>query len=227
MQTKEIPGTLNKVLEIDLPKKIFSAISISDQERQLYLGGKGLGLKLLYDRLQPGIDPLGEDNLIAIMTGVLTGTNAPCSGRFHAVFKSPLTQIMGSSSCGGSFGRQLKSNGWDGIILKGKPENPVTIQIHNDRVEFFDASNLWRKEITEAQTAIGTKNQEALVIGPGGENLVKFANVASGHRYLGRGGLGAVMGSKNLKAVVALKGQHKVVPFFKEKFQKAKDLSTK
>lgn len=226
MDTKEISGTLNKVLEIDLSKKTFSIILISDPERQMYLGGKGLGLKLLYDRLQPGIDPLGEDNLIAIMTGVLTGTNAPCSGRFHAVFKSPLTQIMGSSSCGGSFGRQLKSNGWDGIILKGKSDKPVTIEIHNDQVEFFDASSLWRKEITQAQIAIGTKNKEALVIGPGGENLVKFANVASGHRYLGRGGLGAVMGSKNIKAVVALKGRYKVVPFFKEKFQKAKNLST-
>ncbi|MCD4718655.1 MAG: aldehyde ferredoxin oxidoreductase family protein [Desulfobacula sp.] len=227
MPVKEITGTLNNMLEIDLSKKIFSSISISDKERQMYLGGKGLGLKLLYDRLKPGIDPLSEDNLIVIMTGVLTGTNAPCSGRFHAVFKSPLTKIMGSSSCGGSFGRQLKTNGWDGIILKGKSDTPVTLQIHDDKINFFDASSLWGKEIEEAQTAISTKNQETLVIGPAGENLVRFANVASGHRYLGRGGLGSVMGSKNLKAIVALKGRYKVVPFDKKGFQKSKARASK
>jgi len=198
IHVKEIAGTLNKVLEIDLSLKTFSKISISDQSRRRYLGGKGLGLKLLYDRLKPMTDPLGEENLIVIMTGVLAGTSAPCSGRFHAVFKSPLTGITGSSSCGGSFGRQLKSNGWDGIVIKGKSKKPVTIHIHNDMVNFFDAANLWGKNITDVQTAIGTKKQETLVIGPAGENLVRFANVAAGSRYLGRGGLGAVMGSKNL-----------------------------
>lgn len=227
LPVKEMVGTLNKVLEIDLSSKTFSKVSISEQLRRMYLGGKGLGLKLLYDRIKPGIDPLGQDNLIIIMTGVLAGTGAPCSGRFHAVFKSPLTGIMGSSSCGGSFGRQLKSNGWDGIILKGKSDKPVTIHIHNDKVEFFDAANLWGKDIPKAQTAIGTKKQEALVIGPAGENLVRFANVAAGHRYLGRGGLGAVMGSKNLKAVIAMKGQYKVVPFFKDRFQKIKTKANK
>ena len=227
MPVKEIKGTLNRVLEIDLSLKTFSKIPISHQLRQMYLGGKGLGLKLLYDRLKPGIDPLGEDNLIIIMTGVLAGTSAPCSGRFHAVFKSPLTNIIGSSSCGGSFGRQLKSNGWDGIILRGRSDKPVTLCIHNDKVDFLDAATLWGKDILETQTIIGTKKQEALVIGPAGENLVRFANAASGPRYLGRGGLGAVMGSKNLKAVIALKGQYKVVPFFNDRFQKIKTKANK
>jgi aldehyde:ferredoxin oxidoreductase len=226
MSAKEIKGTLNRVLEIDLSLKIFSTISISRELRQMYLGGKGLGLKLLYDRLKPGIDSLGEDNLIVITTGVLAGTTAPCSGRFHAVFKSPLTKIIGSSSCGGSFGRQLKSNGWDGIILKGRSDKPLTLHIHNDKVDFKDGAALWGKDILKAQEAIGTKHQEALVIGPAGENLVSFANAASGHRYLGRGGLGAVMGSKNLKAIVALKGQYKVVPFSKDRFQRIKTKAT-
>ena len=225
MPVKEMKGTLNRVLEIDLSLKTFSKIPIYHQLRQMYLGGKGLGLKLLYDRLKPGIDPLGEDNLIIIMTGVLAGTSAPCSGRFHAVFKSPLTNIIGSSSCGGSFGRQLKSNGWDGIILRGRSDKPVTLRILNDKVDFLDAATLWGKDILETQAIIGTKKQEALVIGPAGENLVRFANAASGHRYLGRGGLGAVMGSKNLKAVVALTGQYKVVPFFNDRFQKIKTKS--
>ena len=227
MPVKEIKGTLNRVLEIDLSLKTFSIIQISHQMRQMYLGGKGLGLKLLYDRLKPGIDPLGEDNLIIIMTGVLAGTSAPCSGRFHAVFKSPLTNIIGSSSCGGSFGRQLKSNGWDGIILRGRSDKPVTLRIHNDKVDFLDAATLWGKDILETQAIIGTEKQEALVIGPAGENLVRFANAASGQRYFGRGGLGAVMGSKNLKAVVALNGQYKVVPFFNDRFQKIKTKANK
>ncbi|MBC8440229.1 MAG: aldehyde ferredoxin oxidoreductase family protein [Deltaproteobacteria bacterium] len=227
MPVKEIKGTLNRVLEIDLSLKTFSIIPISNQLRQMYLGGKGLGLKLLYDRLKPGIDPLGEDNLIIIMTGVLAGTSAPCSGRFHAVFKSPLTNIIGSSSCGGSFGRQLKSNGWDGIILRGRSDKPVTLRIHNDKVDFLDAATLWGKDILETQAIIGTEKQEALVIGPAGENLVRFANAASGQRYFGRGGLGAVMGSKNLKAVVALNGQYKVVPFFNDRFQKIKTKANK
>ncbi|WP_457551943.1 aldehyde ferredoxin oxidoreductase family protein [Desulfobacula sp.] len=224
---KEIKGPLNRVLEIDLSLKTFSEVLISRQERQLYLGGKGLGLKLLYDRLQPGIDPLGENNLIIIMTGVLAGTTAPCSGRFHAIFKSPLTGIIGSSSCGGSFGRKLKSNGWDGVIIKGKSDEPVSVSIHNDAIRFLDAASLWGKDIAQAQTAIGTKKQEALVIGPAGENLVRFANAASGFRYLGRGGLGAVMGSKNLKALVAVKGHYKVVPFFKDRFQRIKTKANK
>lgn len=223
MPLKVMTGTLNKVLEIDLSKKTFSTVLISEKLRRLYLGGKGLGLKLLYDRLKPGVDPLGEENLIVIMTGVLAGTGAPCSGRFHAVFKSPLTGIIGSSSCGGSFGRRLKSNGWDGLILKGRSESPVSLHVHEDTVDFMDAANLWGKDVLETRTAEGLKGQETLVIGPAGENLVRFANAASGDRYLGRGGLGAVMGSKNLKAIVALKGPYKVVPFSKDRFEKIKN----
>ncbi|MCP3876462.1 MAG: aldehyde ferredoxin oxidoreductase family protein [Desulfobacteraceae bacterium] len=216
----EIAGTLNSVLQIDLSSKTFTKVQISEKLRKLYLGGKGIGLKLLYDRLKPGIDPLDKDNIIIIMTGVMAGTGGPCSGRFHTVFKSPLTGIIGSSSCGGSFGRQLKSSGWDGIILKGKFDTPVSIQIQNDTIEFLDASDLWGKDIPDAQVQIGTKNKDALVIGPAGENLVRFSNVASGYRYLGRCGLGAVMGSKNLKAIVAVKGKYSIVPVHKNQFRK-------
>jgi len=224
---KKIVGTLNRVLEIDLSKRNSSTVLISEQLRQNYLGGKGLGLKLLYDRLKPGTDPLGEDNVIVFMTGVLAGTSAPCSGRFHTVFKSPLTGIVGSSSCGGSFGRELKSNGWDGLILKGKSLTPVFLHISQDGIHFMDATPLWGKDILETQVVIGQKKQGSLVIGPAGENCVSFSNVASGDRYLGRGGLGAVMGSKKLKAVVAVRGQHKVVPFYKEKFTALKTRANK
>jgi len=222
MNEKEITGTLNRVIEIDLSSKKITPVSISEDLRRRFLGGKGLALKLMYDRLNPGIDPLGEDNIIIVMTGVLAGTATPCSGRFHAIFKSPLTNIIGSSSCGGSFGRMLKTNGWDGLILRGKSPKPISLKIHHDAVEFLNAEELWGKDISVTQAQIGGKENETLVIGPAGENLVRFANVASGYRYLGRGGLGAVMGSKNLKAIVAIKGQYKVVPFFPQRFEKLK-----
>ncbi|OGR11835.1 MAG: aldehyde ferredoxin oxidoreductase [Desulfobacula sp. GWF2_41_7] len=223
MSEKKITGILNRVIEIDLSSKTVSTISISMDQRRLFLGGKGLGLKLMYDRLKPGIDPFGEENIIIIMTGVLTGTSAPCSGRFHAVFKSPLTHIIGSSSCGGSFGRMLKTNGWDGLIIRGKSPSPISLQIHHDQVEFLDAKDLWGKDISVVQAKIGSKENETIVIGPAGENRVYFANAASGYRYLWRGGLGAVMGSKNLKTLIVLKGQYKTVPFYPEKFEKLKN----
>ncbi|OFZ59524.1 MAG: aldehyde ferredoxin oxidoreductase [Bdellovibrionales bacterium RIFOXYB2_FULL_36_6] len=223
MNEKEITGALNKVIEIDLSTRSVQTVSITENQRQKFLGGKGLGLKLMYDRLKPGIDPLGEENIILFMTGVLAGTSAPCSGRFHAVFKSPLTNIIGSSSCGGSFGRMLKTSGWDGLIIRGKSSRPVFLKIHHDQVEFLDAKDLWGKDISTVQAQIGKKENETIVIGPAGENRVRFANAASGYRYLGRGGLGAVMGSKNLKALVAVRGQYKVVPFFPIKFEKLKN----
>jgi aldehyde:ferredoxin oxidoreductase len=219
---KKVKGTLNKVLEIDLSSKTITTYKISNELRKLYLGGKGMGLKLLFDRLTPGIDPLGEENIAIMMTGVIAGTSAPCSGRFHAVFKSPLTRIIGSSSCGGSFGRQLKTNGWDGIIIRGRAAAPITIHVHNDKVSFEDAGDLWGRDIFDVQKQIETKDSESLVIGPAGENLVKLANAASGHRFLGRGGFGAVLGSKNLKAIVAHKGNYKILPFSPSRFKELK-----
>jgi aldehyde:ferredoxin oxidoreductase len=101
---QEIAGTSNRILEIDLSSGNVEIYRVKPRERRLYLGGKGLGLKLLYDRMRPGVEPLGEDNILAFMPGVLMGTGAPCSGRFAAVTKSPLTGIMAASSCGGPFG---------------------------------------------------------------------------------------------------------------------------
>ncbi len=217
---EKIISIRNTVLEIDLSSQKYTAVPISGKMRKLYLGGKGLGLKLLHDQLKPGIDPLDEQNIIIIMTGVVTGTSAPCSGRFHAVFKSPLTGIIGSSSCGGSFGRFLKTNGWDGLILKGQSEKPVNIHIDNDHVDFKDASKMWGKDIPDVSSMKDMAKKESLIIGPAGENRVRFANVASGHRFLGRGGLGAVFGSKNIKVITTAKGKYRVVPKFKEEFKK-------
>ena len=209
---QDITGTSNRILEVDLSKKSFTVYEVDKEDLRLYLGGKGLALKLLYDRMEPGIDPLGEDNMIAFHTGVLMGTGAPCSGRFAAVTKSPLTGIMTSCSCGGPFGMALKTSGWDGLIVQGKSNTPVYLYVDSKGVEFRDAKKLWGMDTQKAQEMLSKDSGGAVAIGPAGENLVRFANVASGHRFLGRGGMGAVMGSKNLKAISAKGGEFKIVP---------------
>jgi aldehyde:ferredoxin oxidoreductase len=224
----EIVGTSNKVLEVDLTTGTVTIIEISDKDRLLYLGGKGLGLKLLYDRMKPGVDPLGAENAIAFMMGVLMGTRAPCSGRFDAITKSPLTGIMTTSSCGGPFGMQLKTAGWDGLIVTGTAPRPTYLEIDAEGVSFKDATSLWGLYGTTAQEKLVTdKHAAALIIGPAGENAVRYANIMSGHRFLGRGGMGAVLGSKNLKAIVARGGRFKIVPKDQQAFAKHKKRAQK
>jgi aldehyde:ferredoxin oxidoreductase len=219
---QEIIGTSNKILDIDLNTKKVSVYEVSKRERLLYLGAKGLGLKLLFDRLRPGCDPLGPENIIALMPGILMGTGGPCSGRFETIAKSPLTGIMGTSSCGGPFGMALKTAGWDGLLISGKADAPTCLYVTETGVEFLDAAHLWGKEIPDVQRELEGKKKNALIIGPAGENLVRFANIASGHRFSGRGGLGAVMGSKMLKAIVARGGAFKVRPVDPEGFAAAR-----
>jgi len=210
---KEIIGTGNRVLDIDLSRRSADTFLITETDRRLFLGGKGMGLKYLYERLPPGIDPLGDENILAFMMGVLMGTGAPCSGRFAALTKSPLTGILLSSSCGGPFGMALKTAGYDGLLVSGKSGTPMYLEIDSNGAEFRDASELWGKDTRETQNRLNlTRHDGALAIGPAGENRVLFANIAAGHRFLGRGGMGAVMGSKNLKAVVARGNAFKIVP---------------
>jgi aldehyde:ferredoxin oxidoreductase len=224
---QEIIGTSNRVLLVNLTTKQFETYHVKDRERRLYLGGKGLGLKLIYDRMKPRVDPLGEDNILAFMPGVLMGTGAPCSARFASVTKSPLTGIMGASSCGGPFGMHLKTAGWDGLLIRGKSESPTYLLITDKGVEFKDARDLWGLDSFTAQSELAERHQGgALVIGPAGENLVRFANIVSGERFLGRGGMGAVLGSKNLKAVVAKGGAYKVKPSDPVMFEKLKKRAT-
>ena len=224
---QEIIGTSNRVLLVNLNTRQFETYHVKERERRLYLGGKGLGLKLIYDRMRPGVDPLGEENMIAFMPGVLMGTGAPCSARFAAVTKSPLTGIMGASSCGGPFGMHLKTAGWDGLLIRGKSDSPAYLLITDRGVEFKDARDLWGLDSFSAQTKLTERHQGgALVIGPAGENQVRIANIVSGDRFLGRGGMGAVLGSKNLKAVVAKGGAYKVKPSNRAMFEKLKKRAT-
>lgn len=221
-----IKGTSNKVLEVNLTTGESNIIHISPNDRKKYIGAKGLGMKLLFDRLKIGIDPLSDENIIAFMPGVYMGTGAPCSGRWSAVTKSPLTGIIVSASCGGPFGMSLKTSGWDGLILKGKAPQRSYLHITSVGVEIKDASHLWGMTTTETQDALSNEGG-ILAIGPAGENLVRFANIISGHRFLGRGGMGAVLGSKNVKAIVAKGSEFKIEPANKEAFDKARKLATK
>ena len=217
-----ITGTSNKILEVDLSTERVSIYTVTERERRLFLGAKGLGLKLLFDRLVPGKDPLGPENIIAFMPGILMGTGAPCSGRFETIAKSPLTGIIGTSSCGGPFGMALKTAGWDGLLITGKADRPVYLKLDQEGVKFKDAAHLWGQKIPETQQTLEVNKGGSLVIGPAGENLVSYANIAAGHRFIGRGGLGAVMGSKKLKAVVAHGGAFKICPVDAANFTKIK-----
>ncbi|MCP4680904.1 MAG: aldehyde ferredoxin oxidoreductase family protein [Desulfobacterales bacterium] len=220
---KEITASSNRVLEIDLSTRDIKEFLITDDERRMYLGGKGLGLKYLYERLKPGIDPLGKENILAFMTGILMGTGAPCTRRFAALTKSPLTNIMLSSSCGGPFGMACKSAGYEGLLIRGKSDKPVYLVIDEDNVQFKDASHLWGLDTQKTQEALDLgKKGAALAIGPAGENLVLYANIATGHRFLGRGGMGAVMGSKRLKSIVAYGNKYKMLPKEPDKFEKVR-----
>jgi aldehyde:ferredoxin oxidoreductase len=223
-----IVGASNRILEIDLKSEQVKELQVPDNDRRLYLGGKGLGLKLLFERLPPGIDPLGEDNYLAFMMGVLMGTGAPCSGRFAALTKSPLTGIMLTSSCGGPFGMAYKTAGYDGLLISGKSAKPIYLEIDSQGVKFQDAAHLWGMDTVETQQALSSdRNIGVLAIGPAGENRVRYANIASGHRFLGRGGMGAVMGAKNLKAIVAHGGSYRILPNDPNKFKAVCKKATK
>ncbi len=217
---KTINGSRNRFLEIDLTRQQYSDFTIDDSIRTLFLGGKGVGLKLLYDRLLPGSDPLGPDNIIVFTTGVLMGTGAPNSARFSAVTKSPLTGLITASSCGGPFGMALKKDGWDGVIIRGRSKSPVLLRIDSKGVEFINADKIWGLDSQESQREIVQIGDGSVVIGPAGENRVKYANIVSGNRYLGRGGMGAVFGSKMLKAVVATGRGYRIQPVQKNRFKK-------
>ncbi|MCL6477939.1 MAG: aldehyde ferredoxin oxidoreductase family protein [Peptococcaceae bacterium] len=203
-------GYMGKVLKIDLSARETGEYPWSDRDRELYLGGKIMAAKILSDSLAPGVDPFSPENVLVVSTGPLTGTGAPMSSRFNISTLSPLTGLLASSNCGGDFGLHLKRAGYDALVITGKSPGPVWIEINEDRVEFHSAGDLWGKTTMETQKALEGKNGK-IVIGPAGENLVKYAGVFSNERTAGRAGIGAVMGSKNLKAVVASGSRRPVV----------------
>ncbi len=215
-------GYSGKALKIDLSSGSIEEYQISDNDRELFIGGKYLSTKILWDELKAGIDPLSPENLLIIMTSPLTGTGAPSSSRYDVSAKSPLTGAIGHSNSGGSFGIHLKKAGWDFLIIKGKAQNPVFIKINNENVKIENAGKLWGMDTETAQKELkkGDMAKAAcLVIGPAGENLVKYACIVADERVHGRTGMGTVMGSKNLKGIVAT-GNHKIEVYAPEKFKK-------
>ncbi|MFX0132506.1 MAG: aldehyde ferredoxin oxidoreductase family protein [Candidatus Hodarchaeota archaeon] len=182
-------------------------VSELDEEIALnFLGGRGLSVKLLYDRISKNIDPLSSKNYLIIATGPITATSVYTSGRFSAVSKSPLTGAISDTNSGGIWGATFKKCGYDALILTGAAKSPINIFIDENDVKIEDAQKLWgmdTHQTTNNLQEIYGNNAKTLCIGPAGENLVKFASIMNDkNRALGRGGLGAVMGSKKLKAIV-------------------------
>jgi len=195
-------GYAGKVLKVDLSAEAVEEFPWSDADRERTLGGKIMAADILYRHIKPGMKAFDEDNWLVVTTGPITGCGCPSSSRFNISTISPLTNIITSSNCGGSFGMMLKKAGYDALIITGKAKKPTHVEINDDIVEFKDASNLWGLHVTPAQEQLPPKAGK-MVIGPAGENKVLYACVFSGERTAGRGGVGAVFGDKNLKAVTA------------------------
>ncbi len=197
-----IKGYAGRVLEIDLATREFAFKPLDEDIARDYIGGKGYGTRLLYDRTEAGVDPLGPDNPLIFATGPLNGSVAPQSNRFAVVCKSPLTGGIGNATCGGNYAYGMKRAGIDVIVVSHQSERPVRIEINGDRdeVTFIEAEDLWGLGTYATQEKLGKKLSHA-VIGPAGENQVLYAGIVSNERIAGRTGVGAVMGSKRLKAI--------------------------
>ncbi len=213
-------GYMGKVIAVDLTTETVSEYPWSDEQRELYLGGKIMAARILCDHLTGKETALSEENWVVISTGPLTGTGAPSSARFNISALSPQTGILASSNCGGSFGFHLKKAGCDALILKGRCKSRRWLEINEDQFLFHDAEPLWGTKVSECQEKlaelVGKKTFGKLCIGPAGENLVKYAGVISDERAAGRTGMGAVLGWKNLKAITVT-GSQSVPVFDKEK----------
>lgn len=199
-------GYTGTILRVNLENKTIVKEPLNRKAAEDFVGARGLGTKYFCDEVDPKVDALGPDNKLIFMTGPLTGTAACCSGRYEVVAKAPLTGTIGAANSGGHFGPELKYAGYDGIIFEGVSDTPVYLYINDGKVELRDASHLWGKTVFEATDELNKDcgaSFRVACIGPTGENLCLYAGVMNDkHRAAGRGGLGAVMGSKKLKAVV-------------------------
>ncbi len=203
---------------VDLTNLTVEKYNITTEMFKKYFGGKLMGAKLLTDLTPAGLDVFSPEAHLIINTTPMNDTGAPCSSRFNMTFKNVLTGGIGSSNCGGPFGFMLKRAGIDGLIIKGKAEKPTTIRIEDGDITFESAEHLWGLDSEKTQEELPEKHGK-LVIGQAGENLVKYASAVSGERVAGRCGAGAVMGSKNLKALIAYGTQRPEV-VHKERFDK-------
>ncbi len=224
-----------KILRINLSDKSYSKENLNSSLLKKFFGGRGLGSKLLIDEIDPKVDPFSKENKLIFSCGLLTGTTAPTAGRYMVITKSPLTGTIACSNSGGFFGNTLRKTGNLMVVLEGKSKEPVYVTIFDDKVEIKDASKLWGKDVHQTtdilMDEIGDKKAKVACIGPAGENLSRIASIMNDkNRAAGRSGVGAVMGSKNLKAVVAkgtniieLANKEKFSEVVKEKIKKCKE----
>jgi aldehyde:ferredoxin oxidoreductase len=211
-------GYWGKILRIDLSSGKTNTYTdtkyLTDGIARKYIGGSGLGARILYDETTPETDPLGPENPLIFAVGPLTGTRVFNSNRFQVVARSPLTGIYGEANCGGFWGEVFKNCGYDAMVIHGQARKPVYLYIDDDEVRIEDAASLWSKETFEVDRYFKDtfgKPTETAVIGPAGENLVKISNIVTDGvhgRAVGRCGMGALMGSKKLKAIVVRGNRH-------------------
>jgi len=196
-------GYNGKFALINLSTNTVEDYPVSGKDYEMYLGGKSLAAKIIYDSYKEKIDAFSDENRIVITTSVLTGSTSPCSSRFNISTISPLTGLLISSNCGGNFGLHLKRAGYDGIIICGRSKGKVFLDISEAAIEIKNADHLWGLCTSAAQEKMEASKRGRLVIGPAGENKVRYAAVISEERAAGRGGVGAVFGDKNLKGIIA------------------------
>jgi len=199
-------GWTGNILRLNLTTKSIKKEKYSEEFAQKWVGGRGFAVKILWDELKPGIDPLGPENKLIVALGPIAGIPAPNTGKTVVAAKSPLTGGYGDGNLGTRVTTQLRKAGYDVLIIEGKAEQPTYVTIEDDRVEFHPATEIWGKGTYDTMDWLYAKYGRSvglLTIGQGGENLVRYAVIRSMEgRAGGRPGMGAVMGSKNLKAIV-------------------------
>lgn len=224
-------GWTGKILRVDLSKSEYVIEDLDPEFAREYLGGQGMASKILFDEIDPAVGGLSPENKLIFSTGPLTGTGAVTGSRGVWAAKSPLSGAIAFSNCGGYFPAEVKFAGYDMIIMEGKAEKPVCLFIEDDKVEFMNAQDLWGKTVSETGDLIRAEidnsdnamDARIACIGPAGENLVKIASIISDyHRAAARCGIGAVMGSKNLKAI-AVRGTKSITIADLKGFRKAVD----
>ena len=203
-------GWIGTILRVNLTDRTVKEEPLDLKLARQFFGARGLGTKILYDEMDPKADPLGPDNKLIFAPGPFSGTYAPSAGRYNVITKSPLTGAIAASNSGGAFGPELRYAGYDLLILEGKADKPVYLFIRDKQVEIRDAGHLWGQSVPDTTDRVRAETDDdakVACIGPAGERLALLANILNEmHRAAGRGGVGAVMGSKNLKAIAVLGG---------------------
>src|SRR3990172_7118284 len=204
---------MQPILKVDLTSRKSEIISIPTSWEVDYLGGASLAARMLYDHLKPELDPLSPEAPLLFMTGPLTGTYGPAVGRFVIAARSPATGLWGESNCGGFWGPELRFAGFDGLWITGRADAPIYLWMNDQGIEMRDAKHLWGQDTYSTQSAIQQEltggQPRVAVIGPAGEALILYSVILTDHgRVAGRTGMGAVMGSKYLKAI-AVEGNGK------------------